>query len=97
MTHICLTFRLTEMTHSALFTNSALCVMRCKMARTDPQLRIRLPANLKAWIAAEAMRNGASLNSEVIRSVRERMERVAPVPNPATVSVAGELEGVDHG
>jgi hypothetical protein len=36
---------------------------------------VRLPPALKAWVVAEAARNGASHNSEVIRCVRERMER----------------------
>ncbi len=38
-------------------------------------LQLRLPADLKAWIAAQAERNESSQNSEVIRAVRERMER----------------------
>ena len=46
--------------------------------RHDPQLRIRLPADLKAFIDTEASRFGSSLNSEVARAVRERMERVRP-------------------
>lgn len=48
------------------------------MARTDPQLRLRLPADLKAWLAEEAARNGASQNSEIVRAIRERMERLTP-------------------
>lgn len=36
---------------------------------------VRLPPALKAWIVEEAARNCASHNSEVVRSVRERMER----------------------
>lgn len=38
-------------------------------------LQLRLPEDLKAWLAAEAARNGASQNSEVIRAIRERMDR----------------------
>ena len=48
------------------------------MARMDPQLVVRLPTDLKAFIDAEASRFGSSLNSEVVRAVRERMERVRP-------------------
>lgn len=48
------------------------------MAKTDPQLRIRLPPEIKAWLTAEAARNGASQNSEIVRALRERMERTAP-------------------
>jgi hypothetical protein len=36
---------------------------------------VRLPPALKAWIVEEAARNCASHNSEIVRSVRERMER----------------------
>jgi hypothetical protein len=35
----------------------------------------RLPPALKAWIVEEAARNCASHNSEIVRCVRERMER----------------------
>ena len=38
-------------------------------------MQLRLPTDLKAWIAAQAERNASSQNSEVIRAVRERMER----------------------
>lgn len=48
------------------------------MAKTDPQLRIRLPPDIKAWLTAEAARNGASQNSEIVRALRERMERATP-------------------
>ena len=36
---------------------------------------VRLPPVLKQWIVEEAARNCASYNSEIVRSVRERMER----------------------
>ncbi|WP_299907692.1 Arc family DNA-binding protein [uncultured Paracoccus sp.] len=39
------------------------------------QLPIRFPADVKAWLADQARLNGSSQNSEVIRAVRERMER----------------------
>ena len=38
-------------------------------------LQLRLPPDLKIWLAQEADRNGSSQNSEVIRSLRERMQR----------------------
>ena len=37
---------------------------------------VRLPPPLKAWIVKEAARNCASPNSEVIRCVLERKERI---------------------
>ncbi|WP_394042990.1 Arc family DNA-binding protein [Roseixanthobacter liquoris] len=46
------------------------------MARGDPQMIIRLPADMKCWVQAEAKRNGASLNSEIVRCIRERMDRM---------------------
>ena len=38
-------------------------------------LQLRLPADLKDWLKAEAEKNGASQNSEIIRAIRERIER----------------------
>ncbi|WP_172332458.1 Arc family DNA-binding protein [Mangrovicoccus sp. HB161399] len=38
-------------------------------------LQLRLPPDLKAWIASEAAKNGSSQNSEVIRAIRDRMAR----------------------
>ncbi|MES2844860.1 MAG: Arc family DNA-binding protein [Pseudomonadota bacterium] len=39
------------------------------------QLPVRLPADVKTWLEDQATRNGSSQNSEIIRSVRERMDR----------------------
>ena len=44
---------------------------------TRKPLQLRLPDDLKAWLAAEAERNGSSQNSEVIRAIRERKDRSA--------------------
>jgi len=38
-------------------------------------VQLRLPAELKEWIAAQAMANACSQNSEIIRAIRERMDR----------------------
>lgn len=38
-------------------------------------MQLRLPPDLKAWIAAQSSLNQSSQNSEVIRAVRERMDR----------------------
>lgn len=40
-----------------------------------PRLMLRLPPDAKAWVAAQAELNGSSQNSEIVRSLRERMER----------------------
>jgi predicted HicB family RNase H-like nuclease len=45
--------------------------------REWPQLMVRLPSEVKAWVASQAARNGASMNSEIIRTLRERMDRDA--------------------
>lgn len=47
------------------------------MARGDPQMVLRLPIELKAFIAEQSSLNGSSQNSEVIRAIRERKERVS--------------------
>lgn len=39
------------------------------------QMMIRPPLSMKAWLSDQARLNGSSHNSEVIRAVRERMER----------------------
>ena len=46
------------------------------MARTDPQVAIRLPPDVKRFIKAEAKLNASSQNSEIVRCIRERMERM---------------------
>ncbi|MBJ2151358.1 Arc family DNA-binding protein [Paracoccus sp. IB05] len=38
-------------------------------------MQLRLPSDLKAWLQAEAQKNGASQNSEVIRALRAAMAR----------------------
>ncbi|SPF81929.1 hypothetical protein PRI8871_03756 [Pseudoprimorskyibacter insulae] len=38
-------------------------------------MQVRLPDDLKAWIANQAELNSSSQNSEVIRAIRERVER----------------------
>lgn len=39
-------------------------------------MQLRLPEEIKRWLVKQAERNGSSQNSEVVRAVRERMERV---------------------
>ena len=43
---------------------------------TRKPLQLRLPPDLKDWISAEAAANVSSQNSEVIRAIRERMDRI---------------------
>jgi hypothetical protein len=44
--------------------------------KTRKPLQLRLPLDLKDWIAAQAAANVSSQNSEIIRAIRERMECV---------------------
>jgi hypothetical protein len=43
--------------------------------RDWPRFMVRLPHDVKQFLALQSRRNGASQNSEIIRSVRERMDR----------------------
>ena len=45
----------------------------------EPEQRatFRVPNDVRAFLIAEAKRNCTSLNAEVIRAVRERMERTS--------------------
>lgn len=40
------------------------------------RLMLRLPPDMKAFLATEAARNGSSQNSEIVRAIRERMGRI---------------------
>lgn len=44
-------------------------------------LQLRLPPDVKAWLATEAAKNGASQNSEVIRALRAAMARTDLQPS----------------
>ncbi|WP_406736987.1 Arc family DNA-binding protein [Thioclava sp. GXIMD4215] len=46
------------------------------MQKDMKQLPIRFPPEVKDWLADQAKKNSSSQNSEVIRAVRERMERL---------------------
>ncbi|WP_152455134.1 Arc family DNA-binding protein [Roseivivax sp. THAF40] len=46
------------------------------MAKSISKIQLRLPSDVKAWIESEAVRNGSSQNSEVIRALRDRMAKV---------------------
>jgi predicted HicB family RNase H-like nuclease len=45
------------------------------MSRANPKFLVRLPPDAKAFIADQADRNGSSQNSEIIRCIRDRMDR----------------------
>jgi hypothetical protein len=39
------------------------------------EMVVRLPRDVKGWLEQEAQKNCASQNSEIVRSVRARMEQ----------------------
>lgn len=39
------------------------------------RITLRLPDDIKAWLAKRAARTAASLNHEIVRLLRERMDR----------------------
>ncbi|BBL75431.1 hypothetical protein MishRS11D_25290 [Methylomagnum ishizawai] len=43
-------------------------------AQTDHQMRIRLPADVKEWIAMEAERNERSQNAEIVFRLKQSRE-----------------------
>jgi hypothetical protein len=44
------------------------------MKANDPQLRVRLPKEIKEWLAESARKNLRTQNSELVVVLRERME-----------------------
>ena len=46
-------------------------------AKDLPKFVVRLPEDAKRWLKDEADRNASSQNSEVVRAIRERMDRAA--------------------
>ena len=52
------------------------------------QIAMRFPEDIKAWLKEQAATHRSSQNSEVIRAIRERMDRV-----PATHRNAEIQEG----
>lgn len=43
------------------------------MKRTDPQMRIRLPVDVKSWLEHEAEKNLRTQNAEIVMAIRSRM------------------------
>ncbi len=48
------------------------------MTREDPQMKLRLPAELKDKLAAAAAENGRSLNAEVTQRLEESFLSTGP-------------------
>lgn len=56
------------------------------MARNDPQVAVRLPPDVKAFIKAEAKENASSQNSEIVRAIRAAMKAKGPAEVAASPS-----------
>ena len=62
--------------------------MSASTPRPLPKFVVRLPTDAKLWLETEARRNGSSQNSEVVRAIRERIDRL---------SIAGPLSLTSEG
>ncbi len=51
--------------------------------KLETRVTLRLPSELKCWLLLQCDANGASLNSEIVRAIRERMERLNPTDQAA--------------
>jgi hypothetical protein len=51
---------------------------------------VRLPHELKDWLVKEAARNCASHNSEIVRAIREKMERERAKERAVAATAAAE-------
>lgn len=48
-------------------------------SRKMSQILVRLPDDIKEWLSAQSDKNYSSQNSEIVRALRERMDRVTTV------------------
>lgn len=58
------------------------------MARDDPQARVRLPSDAKAFVLAEARESASSQNSVIVRAIRAAMK----AKGPAATAIAPDQE-----
>lgn len=69
------------------------------MTREDPQMKLRLPVELKDQLTALAKRNDRSLNAEVVRRLEESLEggstsgRTPPMDDQTLDLFAGTVAG----
>ena len=50
------------------------------MKRTDPQMRIRLPDDVKLWLEKSAQSHMRTQNAEIVMALRQQMEKEMPTP-----------------
>ena len=65
------------------------------MARNDPELRVRLPKEMKSFVEEEASLNGSSKNSEIVRAIRAQMN-AKDILATATASSRGKATSEGH-
>jgi hypothetical protein len=53
-----------------------LTLTKSEMMRDDAKLLCRLPPEIKGFLERQSAKFGSSMNSEIVRSIRERMDRV---------------------
>lgn len=75
--------------------------MEDQLSLTSPQLKIRLPMDVKAFIEAEARENASSQTSEIVRALRAAMKAKGPVtaatvPSQVPANHANE-KATEHG
>jgi hypothetical protein len=54
--------------------------------RSWPKLWVRLPPDVKGWLESEAVRNVGSQNGEIVRALRERMDRASSAVDRHTLA-----------
>ena len=52
------------------------------VSRMDPQLKVRLPIDLRDWLKRQAAENGRTMNAEIVFALRERQQRANPPGAP---------------
>lgn len=49
------------------------------MSREDAHFRLRLPHDLREWLKHQVEKYGGSMTGEIIRAIREKVERESAV------------------
>lgn len=67
------------------------------MKRTDPQMRLRLPADVKRWLEHEAARNMRTQNAEIVMAIRAKMATAGAslATEPAEAGTSNRQETID--
>lgn len=68
------------------------------MARTDPQINLRVPADLKKKIELIAVENGRSLNAEVVQRLEQSFtqdKKLLEISSVMTKTMMNSLEAMD--